>query len=154
MLSTTHARWRIPAKWSAHHRHLTQLRELVRLRQQDLVQDALEERPTFSTHQADAATDAFDRDLALGMLSSEQDALNEIDQALHRIRTGAYGRCELTGKPIEAARLKAIPWTRFSAAAEKQLERSGELNHARLGPRQSLAVPEAPRKASASGRQG
>lgn len=91
---------------------------------------------------ADAGTDTFDRDFALGMLSSEQDALYEIDEALNRIRDGTYGKCELTGKPIEPARLDAIPWTRFSAAAEKQLEREGALKRVRLGPRETVAKAE------------
>ena len=92
---------------------------------------------------ADAGTDTFDRDFALGMLSSEQDALYEIDEALNRIRDGTYGICELTGKPIESRRLEAIPWTRFNAAAEKQLEHEGVLKRARLGPRETVAKTEA-----------
>jgi RNA polymerase-binding transcription factor DksA len=87
---------------------------------------------------ADAATDTYDRDLALGMLSSEQDALYQIDEALDRIRAGTYGVCELTGKPIEAARLEAVPWTRFSAAAEKQMEPESELKRTRLGASESV----------------
>jgi len=111
-------------------------------RQGGLAQEALEQQPAFSSHMADAGTDTFDRDFALGMLSSEQDALYEIDEALNRIRDGTYGKCELTGKPIEAARLEAIPWTRFSAAAEKQLEREGAVKKTRLGPRETVAKTE------------
>src|SRR5437667_415062 len=81
--------------------------------------------PPFSTHMADAATDTYDRDFALSMLSCEQDSLYEIDEALDRIRDGTYGVCELTGKKIEPQRLEAIPWTRFTAEAEKQLEKQG-----------------------------
>ena len=92
---------------------------------------------------ADAGTDTYDRDLALGVLSSEQDALLEIEQALNRIREGTYGICELTGKRIEPARLAAIPWTRFSASAEKELEQTGALKRAGLGPRESVAKVEA-----------
>jgi len=92
---------------------------------------------------ADAGTDTFDRDFALGMLSSEQDALYEIDEALNRIRDGTYGKCEVTGKPIEATRLEAIPWARFSAAAEKQLEREGVVRKTRLGPRETVVRTEA-----------
>jgi RNA polymerase-binding transcription factor DksA len=128
----------IPSKWREHYQRLVQLRGQLANRQADLTKDALEEQPSFSTHMADAATDAYDRDFALGMLSSEQEAAYELDQAINRILTGAYGICELTGKPIESARLAAIPWTRFSTAAEKQLEREGALKRTRLGPRESL----------------
>jgi RNA polymerase-binding transcription factor DksA len=129
---------RIPSRWQKHYRKLVQLRDYILSRQQNLAQDAIEERPSFSTHMADAGTDSFDRDFALGMLSSEQDAVYEIDQAIKRIRDGSYGICELTGKRIEAARLDAIPWTRFSAAAEKQLEQEGEVKRIRLGPRDTV----------------
>ncbi len=85
-------------------------------------------------HMADAGTDSYDRDVALSMLSHEQDAIYEIEQALNRIRNGTYGICELTGKRIARGRLAAIPWTRFSVAAERALEREGAVAHARLGP--------------------
>jgi RNA polymerase-binding transcription factor DksA len=111
--------------------------------QNGLAQEAAEQQPAFSTHMADAGTDTYDRDFALGMLSSEQDALYEIDEALNRIRNGIYGKCEVTGKPIEATRLEAIPWTRFSAAAEKQLEREGAVRKTRLGPRETVARTQA-----------
>ncbi len=91
---------------------------------------------------ADAGTDSYDRDFWLGMLSSAQDALFEIDEAIERIRGGTYGVCEVTGKPIEQNRLEAIPWTRFSAAAEKQKEAEGAFKAGRIGDRRSVAREE------------
>jgi RNA polymerase-binding transcription factor DksA len=129
---------RVPKKWKAHYDHLLQLRKYLLTRQDDLVADAKEEQTTFSQHMADAATDSFDRDFALSRASSEQDAVYEIDAALDRIRDGSYGICEMTGKPIEAARLEAIPWTRFSLGAEELLEKQGAVGHARLGPREAV----------------
>jgi RNA polymerase-binding transcription factor DksA len=120
-----------------------ELRVHILNRQGGLAREALDQQPAFSSHMADAGTDTFDRDFALGMLSTEQDALYEIDEAINRIRNGNYGKCELTGKPIEAARLEAIPWTRFSAAAERQLEREGVVKKARLGPRETVAKTQA-----------
>jgi RNA polymerase-binding transcription factor DksA len=67
------------------------------------------------------------------MLSTEQNALYEVEEAIRRIENGNYGICELTGKPIQAARLTAIPWTRFSAETARQLEKQGEVQRARLG---------------------
>jgi DnaK suppressor protein len=129
---------RVPRKWSEHFKRLRELREALLSRRKDSVRDALSEQPAFSSHMADAGTDTYDRDLALGMLSSEQDALYQIEQALDRIQAGTYGRCELTGKPIGSARLDAVPWTRFSAMAEKQLEAEGARKRTRLGPRHSV----------------
>src|SRR2546423_2173462 len=58
------------------------------------------EASAFGMHQADAGSDAYDRDFALSLLSQEQDALYEIDQALKRIELGTYGVCEMSGKAI------------------------------------------------------
>jgi RNA polymerase-binding transcription factor DksA len=99
--------------------------------------------PRYSMHMADAGTDEFDRDFALSMASSEQEALYEIDQALDRLQTGTFGICELTHRPIERERLEAVPWTRFSASAEKQLEREGQVPQTRLGPRQEVPKSQA-----------
>jgi RNA polymerase-binding transcription factor DksA len=129
----------VPQKWKAYYRRLNEMRDYLLDSKSDLVKDATEEQPAFSLHMADAGTDSFDRDLALSRISSEQDAVYEIDEALMRIRRGTYGVCELTGKPIERRRLEAIPWTRFSAKAEEQLEREGEIRRAKLGPRQPVA---------------
>jgi len=148
VLGTPPAPERIPRKWRFYYSRLTELRDHLLRRQTDLAHDALEEHPNFSTHMADAGTDTYDRDFALGMLSSEQDALYQIDQALDRIRQGNYGICELTGKPIEPNRLEAVPWARFSATAEKQLEEQGLRKRARLGERDSVARTEAEEETS------
>jgi RNA polymerase-binding transcription factor DksA len=87
----------------------------------------------YSLHMADSGTDNFDRDFALSLLSSDQDAIYEIEEALRRIQRGTYGTCELTGKSIPRARLDAIPWTRFTVEAQAQLEREGALRQKRLG---------------------
>ena len=129
----------VPVKWKNYYRRLIETRNYLLNRKGDLVKDASEEQPAFSLHMADAGTDSFDRDFALSRLSSEQDAVYEIDEAVMRIQLGTYGICELTGKPIERKRLEAIPWTRFSAAAEKELEKDGEVRRTRLAPREAIA---------------
>ncbi len=129
---------RIERKWREHYRMLVDWRNRLASRRGELVRDASEEQPAFSLHMADAGTDQFDRDFALSMASSEQSLLYEIEQAINRIRSRTYGICELTGKPIEAERLRAIPWARFSTEAEKQLERDGAVRRARLAPLEAL----------------
>ena len=89
-------------------------------------------------HIADAGTDSYDRDFALSMISSEQNALFEIEEALNRIKTGRYGTCEATGKKIDPERLEAIPWTRFSAEAERDLEKNNAVDKTRLGELEEL----------------
>ena len=79
---------------------------------------------SYGQHMADAGTDTFDRDFALSLVSSEQEALSEIDAAIKRIHAGTYGICEITQKPISKDRLLAVPFTRYSAEAQKGLERN------------------------------
>ena len=133
---------RINAKWRKHFRRLVELRDHLLKQQRDQFKDAIEEQPAYSMHMADAGTDSYDRDLALGMLSHEQDAVYEIEEALNRIRNGNYGVCESTGKRIPAARLEAIPWARFTAAAEATLEKERGFPRAQLGSRTTVRRSE------------
>ena len=89
------------------------------------------EASAFGMHQADAGSDAYDRDFALSLLSQEQDALYEIDQALKRIELGTYGICEMSGKPILHARLEAIPFARFTVECQSQLEKQNKASRVR-----------------------
>lgn len=79
---------------------------------------------SYGQHMADAGTDTFDRDFALSMVANEQEALAEIDAAIQRIHDGTYGICEVTGKPISKERLLAVPFTRYSAEAQKEIEKN------------------------------
>ena len=83
---------------------------------------------------AESATSDLLRDYLLGMTSTEQDTLGEVDQALRRIEDGTYGTCEFTGKPIPAERLKAVPWTRYTVEAQALMERHNKApEHASVG---------------------
>lgn len=89
------------------------------------------EASAFGMHQADAGSDAYDRDFALSLLSQEQDSLYEIDQALKRIETGAYGTCEMSGKSIPHARLEALPFTRYTVDCQAEIEKKNRYSRLR-----------------------
>jgi RNA polymerase-binding transcription factor DksA len=82
----------------------------------------------FGMHQADAGSDAYDRDFALSLLGKEQDALYEINEALKRIDNGTYGICEGTGEKIMEERLEAMPFARYGIAWQEKIEREGRRN--------------------------
>ena len=87
--------------------------------------DALLEKPessAFATHSADAGSDACDRELVLSLLSQGANALWEVDQALQRIEAGCYGICEMSGLPIPASRLRAVPFARFTVECQAKIE--------------------------------
>jgi RNA polymerase-binding transcription factor DksA len=116
---------------------LLQLRDAMVDSMAGVAQDTLRSRAegseasAFGMHQADAGSDAYDRDFALSLLSQEQDALYEIDQALRRIELGTYGKCEMSGKPIPHARLEAIPFARFTVECQSQLEKQNKASRVR-----------------------
>jgi DnaK suppressor protein len=124
---------KIKPEWQKYYRNLLDLRERLLSQMSGLAKESAEEMASYSLHMADSGTDNFDRDFALSLLSSDQDAIYEIEEALKRIEKGTYGVCELTGKQIPKARLDAIPWTRFTVEAQAQLERDGALRSRKLG---------------------
>lgn len=129
---------KVKAEWAKYYKILLELRERLLRQMNGLARESAQELPGYSLHMADSGTDNFDRDFALSLLSSDQDAVYEIDEALKRIERNTYGICELTGKPIPKARLDAIPWARFTVEAQAQLEREGALRQRRLGALGSL----------------
>ena len=88
---------------------------------------------SYGQHMADAGTDTFDRDFALSMVANEQEALSEIEAAIKRIHDGTYGICEASQKPIAKDRLLAVPFTRYSAEAQKDLERNRHRSRTQAG---------------------
>ena len=124
---------KIKQEWQKFYNNLLELREQLLAQMSGLAKESAQEMPGYSLHMADSGTDNFDRDFALSLLSSDQDAVYEIEEALKRIERKTYGVCELTGKAIPKARLEAIPWTRFTVEAQAQLEKDGALKSRRLG---------------------
>ena len=124
---------KIRPEWLGYYNNLLELREQLLKQMSGLAKESAQEMAGYSLHMADSGTDNFDRDFALSLLSSDQDAIYEIEEALKRIEKDVYGVCELTSKPIPKARLEAIPWTRFTVQAQAQLEREGALRQRRLG---------------------
>jgi len=130
---TSNGAVRIKPEWQKYYNTLLGLRERLLAQMNGLAKESAETVTSYSLHMGDAGTDNFDRDFALSLLSSDQHAIYEIEEALRRIEKGVFGVCELTGKQIPKARLEAIPWTRFTVEAQAQLEKEGALRQKRLG---------------------
>jgi DnaK suppressor protein len=137
ILGNNHKERRLDPFTRAQKEKLLQLRDAMVDSMAGVAQDTLRSRAegseasAFGMHQADAGSDAYDRDFALSLLSQEQDALYEIDQALKRIELGTYGICEMSGKPIPHARLEAIPFARFTVECQSQLEKQSKQSRVR-----------------------
>ena len=131
-----------PGKITAFHRSqrekLQALRDLILDSMAGVAKDTLRSRPeggeasAFGMHQADAGSDAYDKDFALSLLSQEQDALYEIEEAMKRVDAGTYGMCEMSGKPIPVARLEALPFARYTVECQSELERTKRQQRSRV----------------------
>jgi len=74
-------------------------------------------------HMADVGSDNYEQEFTLGLVESERKLLNEINEALLRIKAGTYGVCLVKGVPINRARLDVTPWAKYCIEAARELER-------------------------------
>ena len=85
----------------------------------------------------DAALDLAQDEINSQLAELEARELEQIERALERMEDGTYGICEVTGKPIPLARLRALPYATLRIEAQRELERaresgSGEVDWGRL----------------------
>jgi len=64
----------------------------------------------FDEESGDGDTLQVERERDLALSSYAMNAVEEIDEALARVKAGTYGVCVTSGKPIPKERLEAIPW--------------------------------------------
>jgi len=85
------------------------------------------------THLAELGTDAYEQEFSLRFAESDQHVLEEIREALGRIKDGTFGLCQsclADGKPpsragIPKTRLREIPYARNCVACEREREQQG-----------------------------
>ncbi len=75
-------------------------------------------------HMADLGTDNFEQEFTLSLLQNQEQALDEIRDALGRIDAGTFGLCEECHQPIPKARLQALPYTRHCVECARKLQQS------------------------------
>jgi DnaK suppressor protein len=74
-------------------------------------------------HLADLGSDTFEEELALNLLSNQEQMLNEVNDALTRIEQGEFGRCEECQKDISKGRMSALPYTRHCVECARKLQK-------------------------------
>ncbi len=85
--------------------------------------DASGDLSGYSFHMADMGTDNFDREFTLGLVSTEQKLLYEVDESLRRLKKGKFGLCEQCGKDIRHKRLEAVPYARLCIKCKEEREK-------------------------------
>lgn len=76
----------------------------------------------YSTHMADDASAAFDQARDLALRGNLERLLKQVEQALGRFADGTYSLCEACGRPIDPARLKALPHAPYCLDCQRRLE--------------------------------
>lgn len=82
--------------------------------------EEVSELADYDQHPADSGSETFEREKDLSILESLESELAEIEAALGRLERGTYGIDEVTGEPIDPARLEAVPTARTNAATNER----------------------------------
>jgi len=73
-------------------------------------------------HLADHGSDTFNKEMALGLVETEEQEIRAIDDAFRKIEEGTFGSCEECEQDIPAPRLEAIPYARYCIHCQQKLE--------------------------------
>jgi DnaK suppressor protein len=111
------------------HGQLAKLRERLmaeraRLGREDTTLSPVREPDERAADPMDEAESNLVQHEALGRAAHDRTHLAAIERALLKINAGTYGVSELSGEPIGYPRLNAVPWARFTAPEQEELERA------------------------------
>jgi RNA polymerase-binding transcription factor DksA len=84
--------------------------------------DDISELADYDQHPADTASETFEREKDLSILDQLEAELEELQAALARVDDGTYGIDEVTGEPIDPARLEAFPTARTNVAEAEAIQ--------------------------------
>jgi RNA polymerase-binding transcription factor DksA len=112
---------RVRARLEAEHTRVSGLIESLRSEIGDSPEgDEVGELAHYDQHPADQGTETFEREKDLSILESLEVELAELEAALRRLDDGTYGIDEVTGQPIDPARLDALPTARTNIAHDER----------------------------------
>lgn len=88
--------------------------------------EALENEGTpTSENVAEHGSQYYDQEVTLSLVENEQERIQEIDAALARIETGAYGKCESCEDKIAKPRLDSLPFARLCVDCQEVEDERG-----------------------------
>ena len=71
----------------------------------------------------DEAANIYNKQILLSLTESERMRLQEMDEALDRIKAGTYGICEECGEPIGLKRLEVRPVAKYCVPCLSKMEK-------------------------------
>jgi YteA family regulatory protein len=86
------------------------------------LRDSTSELSSYDNHPGDLASETFEIEKNRALRANETTHLAAIDDALGRIDSGRFGKCEICGREIAGERLDALPYARTCIECEKTRE--------------------------------
>ena len=86
--------------------------------------DALLEGGGLTSDQADDADALFQSERNRAIITHTQQLLNQVNAALERTDAGTYGKCTNCGRPIQPARLQALPYVALCIDCQTKSEQA------------------------------
>ena len=77
------------------------------------------------SEKGDFATDIIEIEKGLILEKRIRDQLAEVEHALHKFDQRTYGLCDICGRPIEPARLEALPQANLCLSCKARRAKSG-----------------------------
>jgi DnaK suppressor protein len=74
---------------------------------------------------ADAASNSYNVDILMSISDNDLQLLKDMDNALDKIKNGAYGICEECEEKISEKRLEANPVARYCITCKRIMEEKG-----------------------------
>lgn len=106
---------------------LNQIREISKDTLMKSQKDISGDISGYSIHMADVASDNYERDFNLNLVSNERKIVINIEEALGRIEDKTFGTCLHCEKPIAKMRLKAIPYAKYCKKCKEKLEKENRI---------------------------
>lgn len=97
--------------------------EAARLRAEIDAEELEPPEPMTYGSQAAAASQVFDQNRTRALRERATRDLAQVEAALARIDSGTYGRCHACGRPIDPARLEALPWAAYDVECQRTARR-------------------------------
>jgi DnaK suppressor protein len=106
-----------------------ELKEEIKLYREDALQSGVAE----VQDEIDQVISSEAKTASMGLSSRQFLSLQNVQAALERLDNGTYGKCVVCGRPIEPARLRAIPETPYCIEHAEQAETTTEDDGLALG---------------------
>ncbi len=104
-------------------RVLDELGDLKKNSYMKSIADESGEISRYSYHLGDTASISYGREFSMGLAERQQKYLEQVDDALQRVKEGTYGICKITGELISTERLEEVLVAKYSVEGKLQKER-------------------------------